>query len=93
MSGGLVAAVGVEGEVSDELAGGGVEDADVEVVDEADDAGSVVVSAEADGVEGAVVAQGDLAGLVDDVVAHAQVGVALPGRCGFGSSGVCPRRG
>ena len=31
---GLVVAVGVEGELSQELAGGGVDDADVEVVDD-----------------------------------------------------------
>jgi len=40
-SGAVVAAVGVEGELADDLAGVAVDDADVEVVDEQDDAGSV----------------------------------------------------
>jgi hypothetical protein len=46
------------------LAGGGVDDANVEVLDENDDAGSGVGSADSDGVELAAVPQGDLAGLV-----------------------------
>jgi hypothetical protein len=40
LAGGLVVAVGVEGELAQELAGGGVDDADVQVLDEAKDAGS-----------------------------------------------------
>ena len=54
LSGAVVAALGVEGEVADDLAGGGVDDADVEVVDEEDDGGSVEGSADADVVEFAV---------------------------------------
>ena len=76
MAGGLVVAGGVEGEVAEELAGGGVDDADVEVGDEHDDGGSGVGSSDADVVEAAVVAQGDRAGVVDAVVADAVVGVA-----------------
>ena len=59
-SGSLVALGWVEGE----FAGGGVDDADVEILDQNGDAGSGVGSADADGVELAAVAQ-DLAGLVD----------------------------
>ena len=39
-AGGLVVPGGVEGEVAEEFAGGGVDDADVEVGDEDDDASS-----------------------------------------------------
>ena len=71
----MVALGCVEGELADEFAGGGVDDPDVAVGDEQDDAGSGVGSADADGVEPAAVAQGDLAGLVDSVLADAVVGV------------------
>ena len=71
----LVVAGGVDGEVAEEFAGGGVDDADVEVVDEHDDVGSGVGSADADVVESAVEAQGDVAVVVDAVVADAVVGV------------------
>src|SRR5215510_1429637 len=76
-AGGLVVDVGVEGEVAEEFAGGGVDDADVAVGGEQGDAGSGVGSADADVVESAVVAQGDVAGLVDDVVADPPVGVVV----------------
>ena len=46
-------------EVAEEFSGGGVDDADVEVVDEEDDVGSGVGSSDADVVELAVDAQGD----------------------------------
>jgi hypothetical protein len=72
----LVVTVGVEGEVAEQLSGGGVDDADVAVGDEHDDAGSGVFVAEADVVEPAAVAEGDAPGLVDDVVADPPVGVA-----------------
>ena len=62
-SGGLVVAVRVEDEVAEELSGGGVDDADLEVLDEQDDVGSGVGSAGADVVESAGVAQGEAAGL------------------------------
>lgn len=73
----MVVAGGVEGEVSEEFAGGGVDDADVEVLDQDDDVGS----SDADGVEPALVAQGDLAGLVDAVVG---VAAAVGGGGGLG---------
>jgi len=76
-AGGLVVAGGVEGEVAEEFAGGGVDDADVEVGDEEDDGGSGVGSADADVVEPAVVAQGDRAAVVDAVVSDATVGVGF----------------
>jgi hypothetical protein len=47
-SGGLVVAAWVDGELAEELAGGGVDDAEVQVVDEQDDVGSGVGSADAD---------------------------------------------
>ena len=85
----MVAAGGVEGEVAEDFAGGGVDDADVEVGDEQDDAGSGVGSSDADVVESAVDAQADRAAFVDAVVADAVVGVvvAVPWCC-FGSGGV-----
>jgi len=58
---GLVVAVGVEGELADEFAGGGVVDAVLEVVEEHEDAGWGVGSADAGVVELAVVAEGELA--------------------------------
>jgi hypothetical protein len=48
LAGGLVVAGGVEGEVAEHFAGGGVDDPDVEVGDEEDDGGSGVGSAQAD---------------------------------------------
>ena len=45
---GLVADVGVESEVSEELSGGLVDDSDVEVVDDEDDGCSVECPSEAD---------------------------------------------
>ena len=67
----------VEGEFAQELAGEGVDDLDVEVLDQEQDVGSGVGSADADGVEPAAVAQGDLAGCVDAVAADAVVSVVL----------------
>ena len=61
-SGGLVVACGVEGELAEELAGGGVDDADVQVADEQDDVGSGVGPADADVVEPAAVPEADGAG-------------------------------
>ena len=85
----MVAAFGVEGEGSQDFAGGGVDDADVEVVDEHDDGLAGPASSDGDLVEGAVVAEGDFAGVVDAVVADAVVGVVgVVVRGGFGSCGV-----
>jgi hypothetical protein len=80
----LVVLVGVDGELVDEFAGDGVDDADVEVVDEQDDVGSAVGSADADVAEFAVDAQGDGAGLVDAVVPDPVVAVGVPTRPGQG---------
>jgi hypothetical protein len=92
---GLVVAAGVDGQFAEELPGGGVDDADVEVADEHDDVGSGVGSSDADVVEAAGHAQGDHAGGVDAVVADAGVGVvvAAGGREGFGEGVVGGRGG
>ena len=58
-AGGLVAAGGVEFEFAEQFAGGGVDDADVQVLDEQQDVGSGIGPADADVVELAGVAQGD----------------------------------
>src|SRR3954452_4102458 len=94
-AGGLVVAGGVDGQLADELAGGGVDDADVEVVDELDDAGSAVGPADADVVQAAVDAQGELAVPVDDVMQHAVVDVAgaVGAGAGFRAGLVGGRRG
>src|SRR3954451_5364065 len=81
-AGGLVVAGGIEGEVAEGLAGGGVDDADVEAGDEQEDGGSGLGHADADVVEAAGVAEGDFAGGVDVVVANAVVSVAVPAGCG-----------
>jgi len=89
LAGWLVVGGGVEGEVAEDLAGGGVDDADVEVGDEEQDGGSGVGSSDADVVEVAVVAEGDASGFVDAVVSDAVVGVvAAVAGGGFG----VPRR-
>jgi len=76
-SGGLVVAGGVDGEFAEEFAGGGVDDADVEVVDEQQDVGSGVGSADADVVQPAVVAEAEFAVGVDDVAADPWLGFGL----------------
>ena len=80
------------GEFAEEFAGGGVDDADVEVLDEQDDVGSGVGSPDSDVVEPAVHAQGHVAGLVDLVVADPVVAVGAPvgGRGGLWAA--CRRR-
>lgn len=94
-SGGLVVVGGVDGEFAEEFPGGGVDDPDVEVVDEQEDVGSGVGSADAYVVESAVDAEGDGAGFVDAVGADAVVGVAaaVGAGCGFGACGVGGGRG
>ena len=72
-AGGLVVAGGVECQLTQELAGGGVDDPGIEVVDQEQDVGSGVGAAGADVVELAVVAEGYAACLVDDVAADAMV--------------------
>jgi hypothetical protein len=58
----LVVAAWVDGEVAEDLSGGGVDDGDVEVLDEQDDVGSGVGSADADVAEAAGDAEGGAAG-------------------------------
>ena len=60
---------------ADELAGVGVDDADVQILDQEQDAGSSVGPADADVVELSVVVEGDEPGGVDAVGADAVVGV------------------
>jgi hypothetical protein len=88
----LVALGGVEGELADELAGVGVDDADVQVLDQEKDAGSGVGPADAEVVELPLMPEGDEPGVVDPVGAHAVMGVGGavagdglgPGRVGGG---------
>ncbi len=54
----MVVAGGVEDQLAEEFSGCGVDDADLEVLDDQDDAGSGVGSSDADVVQAAVVAQG-----------------------------------
>jgi hypothetical protein len=61
--------------VAEDLAGGGVDDADVQVGDEHRDGGSGVGSSDADVVQSTVVAEGDRAAVVHAVVSDAVVGV------------------
>jgi hypothetical protein len=84
-----VVAVGVEGEVAEDFAGGGVDDADVEVGDEHDPRGAGMGSADGDVVEAAVESEGDVAAVGDAVVTDAVVGVvaAVTG-ASFGSGDV-----
>jgi hypothetical protein len=63
----LVVAGGVDGELAEEFAGGGVDDADVESVDEFEDGGSSVLGADSDVVHLAVQAEAEFAVFVDDV--------------------------
>ena len=81
---------GSEGEFAEQFAGGGVDDADVQVLDQQQDVGS----ADADVVEPPGVAEGGAAGLVDGVGADTVVGVggAVAG-CGLGPGGVGGGRG
>src|SRR5918992_1807746 len=81
---GLVVAGGVDDQLAQQLAGGRVDDADLEVVDEQQDGGSGVGSADAEVVEAAVDPQGDLGVGVDAVVADAGVGVVVAGWGGGG---------
>ena len=78
----MVVLAGVDGELAEEFAGDGVDDADVEVLDEQDDVGSGVGSSDADVAEFAGHAQGDAAGLVDAVVPDPVVGVGVTAGAG-----------
>lgn len=82
---GLVVPRGVEGEFAEEFAGRGVDDADMQAVDEFEDLGSGVLGAESDVVHSAVEAEADFAVAVDSVGQDAvvDVGAAIGGRAGF----------
>ena len=67
----------VEGELAEEFAGDGVDDSDVEVLDEQDDVGAGVGAADSDVAEFAVGAQGDGSAGADAVVSDAVVGVRV----------------
>jgi hypothetical protein len=82
-AGGLVVPTWTEDQVAEELTGGGVDDADVQVLDEEQDVGSGVGSADADVVQAAVETQGDGSGLADAV--GAVVGVEASSRGCFGT--------
>src|SRR4051812_30504855 len=71
---GLVVLGGVEFEVSEDLAAGGA-DPDVAVLDQDQDGSGGVAAADADVVEPAVVAQGELSVGVDGVMADSPAGV------------------
>lgn len=87
----LVVAVGVESAVADDLAGGGVDDGDAQVVDQDPHGVAVVLVAESDVVQASAVAPGD-SSAGDLVVADAPVPVAAGGG-GFGAGGVDLGRG
>ena len=73
---GLVVLGGVKDEFAQEFAGGGVDDGDLQVLDQEQDAGSGVGSPDADVVQAAGAAQGDRAGVVDAVGADPVVRIA-----------------
>jgi hypothetical protein len=83
----------VDGELSDELAGGGVGDAHVEVMHEDDHGVAAVFGAQADVVHAAVDAQSDLSAFVDGVVTDAVVAVVATAGAGFGSPVIRVRGG
>lgn len=93
----MVVLGGVEEEFAEDFTGGFVDHGDVAVVDEHQDVGSGVGSADADVVQAAVVADGDGAGGVDAVGADSGVGVGGAGfdvaGAGFGQGGVGGGRG
>ena len=67
----------VEDQLADELAGGGVDDVDVETVDQHQDGGSGVGSTDADVVQPAVMAESECAAGVDDVAADPGLRLAV----------------
>lgn len=84
----MIVAVGVDGELGDDLAGVRVADGDVAVVDEEEHGCAGVGPADAEVAEVAGVADGDFAVLVDFVGAGAPFGAGGAGRCGFRECGV-----
>ena len=94
-SGGLVVLGGVKDQLAEQFPGGGVDHADVQVLDEQDDVGSGVGAADAEVVQPAGDAQGDAAAVVDAVVPDpvVGVGVAAGGGLGLGEGAVDGRGG
>ena len=94
-SGGLVVLGGVEDQLAEQLPGGGVDHADVQVLDEQDEVGSGMGSADAEVVQPAGDAQGDAAAVVDAVVPDPVVGVGIAagGGLGLGEGGIDGRGG
>ncbi len=98
-AGGLVVAVGVEGELAEEFCGGGVGDADVKIAHRQRGVGSGVGPAGACGRALAGVAEGEGAGGAGDVGADAVVGAGGavagdgrgPGGVGGGGGGAAGR--
>ncbi len=79
----MVVGVRVEGEGSEEFAGLVVDDADFEVVDDHDDRGSGVGSADADVVEASSVSEADFVVVVDGVITDPVGGFGSGVWCGF----------
>ncbi len=73
----LVAAAGVEDEGAEEFSGLGVDDSDVEVVDDEGDVGSFVGSSDSDVVHASGLAEADGSCLVDAVIADEVVGAGV----------------
>lgn len=87
MPGGLVVAVRVNGQAAEQFAGGGVNDADVQVLDEQQEAASAVGPSDAEVVEAAAVAQADFAGGVEAVGADSSGCRGRGRRGGLGPGG------
>jgi hypothetical protein len=90
----LIVAGGIDGQLAQQFAGGGVDDVDVQVLDQQQDVGCGVGSADADVVQAAAQAQGDAAVLVNVVVrtrswvsAVRSVPEVALGACGVGGRG------
>ena len=79
--------------MTEKLASSRVDNADVEVLDEQQDAGSGVGSADADVMQLSGVAQGEFSELVDAVGADPVVGIEAFAGGGFGAGGVGGGRG
>ena len=77
-AGGLVVPARIEDQLAEQFAGGGVDDPDVQVLDEHQDGGPREGPADADVVEFPVHPQGELAVGIDPAGAHAVVGVVGP---------------
>jgi hypothetical protein len=86
---GPVVSVGVDGVAGDEVVAGFADDGDGLGGHQDQDGGGRVASADAEVVQAAAVAQGELAELVDGVVADAEVFGGV-GWCGFGPGEVGP---